>query len=185
MSKLENIKLQLAKFLPESLLTEITDYRVKLSESVTPIVTKLASEAKLKDGTAFTYEGEKLEVGVKVTGVEDGEKELEDGSTMVVAGGIVTELKPKAEAPIEVPMADPVAQFKSQLESQKTDFDTKLSGLVAKLEVLEKGNLLLAQSLEKLLNTPIQFSQHISIPEKKYEDMTMLEKRRYERDNNS
>lgn len=63
------------------------------------------TDAKLKDGTIISYDGETPAMGMPIMVIDeagnklpapDGELELEDGTVIVVTGGMIAEVKPSA-----------------------------------------------------------------------------------------
>ena len=95
-------------------------------------------EAKLKDGTIVQYEGELnvgtalnvIDAGGEVSSAPNGSHELEDGTIVTVAEGIVTEItKPEAEVEVEIEaekpvlMADVEAKIAEALSARKTCFN--------------------------------------------------------------
>lgn len=131
-------------------------------------VTKL-EDVKLIDGTMLSVD--KMEVGAAATftgadGVAipaEGEFELEDGTKVMCAGGLVTEIKPKeADAqpePVEEDMKAILSKLSERLDaieknnSVKTNLETELSetkkGLgVALSAINELNNSAVALSLE-------------------------------------
>lgn len=130
-------------------------------------VTKL-EDVKLIDGTMLSVD--KMEVGAAATftgadGVAipaEGEFELEDGTKVICAAGVVTEIKPKeaeAAAPVEEDMKAILSKLSERLDaieknnSVKTNLETELSetkkGLgVALSAINELNNSAVALSLE-------------------------------------
>ncbi|HDZ15248.1 hypothetical protein LCGC14_1395700 [marine sediment metagenome] len=125
-------------------------------KEVTPEPVKMAS-AKLDDGTEVQFDGESIAVDTALfttdaegnqVAVKDGEHKLEDGSFAVTVEGIVTELKPKEEAPAEeTEMSDEDAELKelkemldvlrSEFATAKEGFETSLSEKDTKITELE------------------------------------------------
>lgn len=92
---------------------------------------------KTKDGAEISYEGETLEVGVKVN-VEDGTYVLEDETELVVKDGVVESLTAKEEEEVKaeevVEEDNTVDELKAkveELESRLTELETKLAELIA------------------------------------------------------
>jgi hypothetical protein len=157
----------------------------------------LAQDKKTQDGKTLSTEGDftvgapVMEVGVDGTKapVADGSYVLEDGSTVVVTGGLITALNPKVEqaVPAPVPMEAQLSAHKTEVEKL---IDTKLSFhaelLLKKIELLEASNKTLVQFADAVLNTPvpdnepakrITFEKELSTEE--YNKLTNNEKRIY------
>lgn len=129
-------------------------------------------EAKLKDGTIVQYEGELnvgtalnvIDAGGQVSPAPDGTHELEDGTMVTVAGGVVTDLKTpegtEAEAPVEVNVEAGCAPVK--MEDVQNAIETALAN-INKDEVTKLQTELAAQSalikdmfavIEKIAESP-------------------------------
>lgn len=117
-------------------------------------------EAKLKDGTVIKWEGEQpLSAGLALLIIDpnnpegflpapDGEHELEDGTVVVVEGGLVKEVK--AVAAPEVPMsAEVVAQF-AEITEKFNAVSKEKSELEATLKSEIEAN---KKAVETLTNT--------------------------------
>lgn len=167
------IAIKLESCLPKELVDEIKSFHAKLSESVKPEERelKLSVEGKTSDGkvveteTAFEV-GAPLMVKTEAGSVvaEDGSYTLEDGTTLVVVGGFITEVKPKEETPA-MPEVD--SEMKAQMDSQRNEIEQ----LKTRLESVTKQNVDLAAALKKILDTPIEVKQ-AKHEEVKLEDMT-------------
>ena len=142
------------------------DMPAKKVEPTEPAV-KL-EDVKLIDGTMLSVD--KMEVGSAATftgadGVAipaEGEFELEDGTKVMCAGGLVTEIKPKeaeAAAPVEEDMKAILSKLSERIDDKeksnavKTNLETELSetkkGLgVALSAINELNNSAVALSLE-------------------------------------
>ena len=101
--------------------------------------------ATTTDGVVIQYEGDQLVQGVAVTledgsPAPDGEHTLEDGTVIVVAEGLVAEIK-AARAP--EPQADFAAQF--------TAIETRISKYEAALEANTKSIAEIQESISKML----------------------------------
>jgi phage shock protein A len=117
-------------------------------------------EAVLEDGTSIYSDSDTWAVGVRVftkdadgneVVVADGEYTTAEGVIVVVADGLLVELKPMVEE--EVPVEEPVAEeetFNKEVEG--------LLSLVAKLESelaeMKKANAKLSSNVEKLSAQP-------------------------------
>lgn len=97
-------------------------------------------------------EGDVPKVGDKTT-AGDGEIVMADGSTLVVAGGVITEIKP---AEIETPSIE-IEALKAELEALKTE-NSALKGVQAKLIDVEKDVVELRSKIKSqmLENEPIE-----------------------------
>lgn len=105
---------------------------------------KLSAEAKLEDGTIIATTADAWGAGVDIVFVDaegktspaaDGEYKLETGETLIVAGGVVSEIKP-IEVEEEVEMeAEISARFEAlanriaALETQNTELSTQLASV--------------------------------------------------------
>lgn len=100
---------------------------------------------KTVDGTEITFEGETLEVGVKVN-VEDGTYVLEDESELVVKDGVVESLTPKKEE-------EPVVEEEVKAE-EVVEEDNTVNELKSKVDELEGRLATLEAKIEELISTP-------------------------------
>jgi hypothetical protein len=173
------------------------------------------AEAKLADGTMIKYEGD-LAVGtaIMVTAdgtdapIADGEYTLEDGSIMVVASGLVTEMKPvemgEDFATQMKPYEDRIAATEGALAqlvdiatksneafeaSQKELADTKAENEKFKAEFKAQAtvNATILSGLEKIAKAPVvsptdpkkkEFAAEKSIIEEEIENMAAVLKSR-------
>jgi hypothetical protein len=180
-----------------SLLTKLKGAILKFTENVVapvvaapvaPVVEPIklaANTAKLKDGTNVSYEGE-LASGIVLNVVAedgtmsvapDGTHELEDGTMVVVANGLVESVTPKAAELVVEAMAAPVAQAFSAMElkfaAEKKENETLKAELSEVKEVLK--NTLLA--FQTIIEAPVQSSSVTKV--KEWSEMSALEQRRY------
>lgn len=109
-------------------------------------------DAKLADGSTISTPSEEWAVGVEVVSVDaegnstpvaDGEYILESGESIVVAGGVVSEIKPK-EAEVDVEMeaeitakVDALISRVAELENANATQATELASLQSKLSETE------------------------------------------------
>lgn len=120
---------------------------------VPPVVAeKLQTEYTLKDGTPVSID--KLEAGgvVMVSGAvaPDGEYELQDGTKLIVAGGVITEIG-AVEAPAVENSADPrFAAYDEKFTNYENRF-TEQAGIIAKQDLMLKG---LFEIIENIAATP-------------------------------
>lgn len=120
----------------------------ELKDLVSSIRLKLSKhkfmEAKLKDGTIVQYEGELnvgtalnvIDAGGQVTPAPNGSHELEDGTIVTVAEGVVSEvIKPEAEVEVEVEAAKPVlmAEVEAKIAEALSAHKNENKQLLAKL----------------------------------------------------
>lgn len=139
----------------KALLQEFNVMPVAPIANVAPVVTptpeaKKFGEATLKDGTVVKWEGEQLVSGVPLLVIDpnspegflpapDGNHEMQDGTVIVVEGGLVKEVKAVAPvAPEVAPVVTPdmTAQF-SKIEKDKEALEVKFN---AEIESLKKSN---------------------------------------------
>ena len=144
-------------------------------------------EAVLEDGTSIYSDSDTWAAGVRVfakdadgneVAVMDGEYTTAEGVIVVVADGLLVELKPMVEE--EVPVEEPVAEeetFNKEVEG--------LLSLVAKLESelaeMKKANAKLSSNVEKLSAQPAATSikevkQAKQTPAKSYSKMSAEER---------
>lgn len=144
-------------------------------------------EAVLEDGTSIYSDSDTWAAGVRVFAkdadgnevvVADGEYKTAEGIIVVVADGLLVELKPMVEE--EVPVEEPVAEeetFNKEVEG--------LLSLVAKLESelaeMKKANAKLSSNVEKLSAQPAATSikevkQAKQTPAKSYSKMSAEER---------
>lgn len=192
---LEKAKSAIAALFSSEDKETIKQFKAELADAVaapTDVV------VKTKDGMEVVVSGE-LKVGSAVsivdaegnkTAVPDGEIVLETGEAVTVVGGLITEVKSKeAEKKEETPaktdaeMAAKMAEHKKEFETKLSDtiksFEAKLAESNKAIEVLKKQNSFLLSKFEEIANTPVITEQVVE--GKKWEDMTALEKRRYEK----
>lgn len=145
-------------------------------------------EAVLEDGTSIYSDSDTWAPGVRVftkdvdgneVAVMDGEYTTAEGVIVVVADGLLVELKPMVEE--EVPVEEPVTEeetFNKEVEG--------LLSLVAKLESelaeMKKANAKLSSNVEKLSAQPAATSikevkqAKVSAPSKSYNKMSAEER---------
>lgn len=196
---LEKAKLALAALFSTEDKEKIKQLQAELADVV---AAPTDTVVKTKDGMEVVVSGE-LKVGSAVsivdaegnkTAVPDGEIVLETGEAVTVVGGLITEVKPKeaekkeetpapAPAPADAEMAAKMAEHKKEFETKLSDtvksFEAKLAESNKAIEVLKKQNSFLLSKFEEIANTPVITEQVTEA--KKWEDMTALERRRYEK----
>ena len=141
----------------------------------------------LKDGNVLQVE--KMEVGAMANMVNpdgvmpaaDGEYVAEDGTVIMVMGGLIAEIATAAEEAPEVEVEAPiVAGINSQLEAvtkRLSEIEAKFSAQTIELNETKKGLGVALSSVEKLTKQPVAISLEKQKPSsKKIEEMTELEK---------
>lgn len=110
---------------------------------------------KTKDGAEISYEGETLEVGVKVN-VEDGTYVLLDETQLVVKDGVVESLTAKEEEEVneDVKEDEEVKAEEEVTEEVEVEEDNTVDELKAKVEELESRLTDLETKLAELIATP-------------------------------
>lgn len=192
---LEKAKLALVALLSSEDKEKIKQFKAELADAVAAPTDNVV---KTKDGMEVVVSGE-LKVGSAVsivdaegnkTAVPDGEIVLETGEAVTVVGGLITEVKHKeaekkegTPAPADAEMAAKMAEHKKEFETKLSDtvksFEAKLAESNKAIEVLKKQNSFLLSKFEEIANTPVITEQVTEA--KKWEDMTALERRRYEK----
>ena len=115
------------------------------SDVATPVevVTENFATVKTADGVELNIEGE-LVVGSKVTMKDtsgqlvpapEGAVTLEDGTIIVVMGGVISEVNPPAQADAAAPVEQAAEDFNTKFNS----INETLSSLVARIEGIEKS----------------------------------------------
>jgi hypothetical protein len=142
----------------------------------------------IKDGNVLQVE--KMEVGAMANMVtpdgvmpaSDGEYVAEDGTVIMVMGGLISEIK-VAEAvadTTESEVAPIVAGINSQLEAvtkRLSEIEAKFSAQTIELNETKKGLGVALSSVEKLTKQPVAISLEKQKPSsKRIEEMTELEK---------
>lgn len=163
---------------------------------------KLSAEAKLEDGTVIATTADAWGAGVdilvydaegKTSPAADGEYKLETGETLIVAGGVVSEIKP-IEVEEEVEMeAEISARFEAlanriaALEGQNAELSTQLASVTeskteaeTKLKATEKQLVELskkpAASSVKEVALGKEKIEHKEQPKKSFAQMTTTER---------
>lgn len=144
-------------------------------------------DVMLKDGNVLQVE--KMEVGAMANMVTpdgvmpaaDGEYVAEDGTVIMVMGGLIAEIKvAEIVEEVEVEEAPVVAGINSQLEAvtkRLSDIEAKFSAQTIELNETKKGLGVALSSVEKLTKQPVAISLEKQKPSsKRIEDMTELEK---------
>lgn len=161
------------------------------------------TEMKTKDGKVLTIDGE-LKEGATVMLVDptngpsqapDGDHELEDGTIITVAGGLVTMVKPVSAPEPAAEMAQVVQQMEAKFSAQTKEIEKSYSVKLAeqkkdfedKLKDLSNKVLLTSQLLDKIIETPIdtiEFSAAKSskaLTEEEYNKLSNADKVKYNR----
>lgn len=108
---------------------------------------------KTKDGAEISYEGETLEVGVKVN-VEDGTYVLEDETELVVKDGVVESLTAKEEEEVTEEVKEEDVKAEEEVTEEVVEEDNTVDELKAKVEELESRLTELETKLAELIATP-------------------------------
>lgn len=104
---------------------------------------KQMAEAVLEDGTSIYTDSDAWAVDVRIFGkdadgnevaIADGEYKLADGTTIVVAGGLVAEIKPMEEEAPEVEVTVEAEEVEQAVETTSTEEVSALLSIVANLE---------------------------------------------------
>jgi hypothetical protein len=152
-------------------------------------------EAILEDGTSIYSDSDAWAVGVRVftkdaegneVVVADGEYKTAEMVTVVVADGVVAELRPMEEE--ETPEVEVIIEEEQATEVVKDSFNAEVEGLlslVAKLESelseMKKANAELSSNVEKLSAQPAvqsikEVKQAKQAPAKSYNKMSAEER---------
>lgn len=150
----------------------------------TPATEVFGTEYKLADGTPIMID--KLEAGgiakIGDAVAPDGVHSLEDGTSFEIKEGLIVMVMPKAEDPEESEMKKGMIEMKKQFESFKTDFETYKANFEKVSEKADnqlKANEELVKLVEFLAEEPVvQPAQ----PQKKFEEMTPLERFRFQKE---
>lgn len=139
------------------------------------------AEYKLKSGAIV--EVDKIEVGGSVTlngqPAPDGEHEFEDGTKIVVSGGLITEVKKPEAAPVvevEVEAMKKLPGMFSEMATAKTDIAELRSTIEDQKNTIEKQTETLKQMfslVETIANSSIQSPVE---PVKSFDELSPLEK---------
>lgn len=154
---------------------------------VAPTAEVKLEDVMLKDGNVLQVE--KMEVGAMANMVTpdgvmpaaDGEYVAEDGTVIMVMGGLISEIKvAEIVEEVEVEEAPIVAGINSQLEAvtkRLADIEAKFSAQTIELNETKKGLGVALSSVEKLTKQPVAISLEKQKPSsKRIEEMTELEK---------
>lgn len=123
------------------------------------------TEAKLTDGTVIQYEGETPVAGAKVmiagAPAPDGSLQLEDGTVIEVAGGVIMDVKIKEEekaatppAPAESSMAKEYQELLEKFEANKKEFEKSVSELKKEVSEAKEINKEIFSLIEQMANIP-------------------------------
>ena len=167
-------------------------HNVSLTAEETVVDVKQMVEAILEDGTSIYSDSDTWAPGVRVLSkdadgnevvVADGEYTTAEGVIVVVADGLLVELKPMVEEPeVEV-------EVETEEQAKEETFNAEVEGLlslVAKLESeladIKKANTELSANVEKLSAQPAATSikevkqSKVSAPSKSYNKMSAEER---------
>jgi hypothetical protein len=174
------------KFSKEEIET-INKYNLSLNEAITPPAPVQLTETKTDKGI-LSHEGELKEgTPVMIEGMPapDGDYTLEDKTVLTVVAGSITAVK-KAESEVkpEAP-AEMAAQLSAHKKEVEKAFELKLASekadLMKEIEELKNQNKIFFSFMDKVLKTPVDTT--VVVPEKSWEDMTPLERYRYQKGN--
>lgn len=151
------------------------------------------------DGKKLSIKSETPQVGSDVmdmtSGSEmpcaDGEYTLEDGTVLKVMAGKIAEIATPSAETEEQKMAreaaekavPQLAQMSVQFSALKEENEKLKSTLSARLAEIEKKNQFLAETLNKVLEAPVQLSAHKNIEVPDFSKMTASEERAWKRAN--
>lgn len=163
----------------------IQEFSTPAPAPVVDEVKQEATEVPLADGSMVTVD--KLEVGGSVLKdgqpVGEGELTLADGSVIVCdASGVITELKPAAEAAPVDPNEDfrnKFTAFESEWTTYKQSFaaiQTEFSAAKETIGRQEQAIKQLMEMVKTLAETPVAAPAEAPVA---FENMTPLEQRRY------
>jgi len=188
------IKVLFSQALTEDEMKLLKDSLVKLEGEVAAAGAPPATPTvvKSKDGVnTFSYTGT-LGIGIDINMVAadgslapapDGTYILEDGNSITVMSGKVSEVSTaQEEGQDATEMAQLKAQFstqKTELEAMVTKFSSEKSELVKEITELKKVQLATLQTLDKILNVPVE-TIDLESKGKSYEDMSPAEKYRHD-----
>lgn len=177
-----NLKTLLSKYAPQF---EKAGLVVMAKEDGTAKI-EMMSEASLQDGTKIYTNDSEWKVGSEVFVMDEnnnpvpidkeGEMLLEDGSTIVVAGGKVTEVKEKVEEMSAVTKEEFEAVIGSLIEAFEKKFDAlskEKAELSAKVTELSK---MPATSSARTQTAQTSQAQEPKAPTKSWSQMTLLER---------
>jgi len=199
-SILDKLKVAFANALSDVDKAKIKEYKTKLDAAVTVPATLVENKVKTKEGVEMVVEGD-LVNGSKVSMINpadgskidaaDGEYELEDGTVLTVTGGLIVNIAKKEETPAATnPDASQMAakmeshskEISTKLSDIEKNFNTKLEAKDKEIKDLKEQVKFTLEAIEKFINVPI-ITEDVE-PAKKWEDMTPLERRRFEKNNN-
>lgn len=176
-------------------------YNVNLSVSEEVVEVKQMTEGILEDGSSIYTDSDAWAVGVRVmvkdaegndAPLVDGEYKLADGSSIVVAEGVIAEIKPMEEEPkVEVEVEAEATEVVEQSTEMNAEFEAILN-VVANLEKeiatlkAEKENLsaqvtkLSAQPAVDSVKAEFKKAQkQVEAPAKSFKKMTYEERFAY------
>lgn len=176
-------------------------YNISLSVSEEVVEVKQMTEGILEDGSSIYTDSDAWAIGVRVmikdaegndAPLVDGEYKLADGSSIVVAEGVIAEIKPMEEEPkVEIEVEAETAEVVEQSTEMNAEFEAILN-VVANLEKeiatlkAEKENLsaqvtkLSAQPAVDSVKTEFKKAQkQVEAPAKSFKKMTYEERFAY------
>jgi cell division protein FtsB len=176
-------------------------YNISLSVSEEVVEVKQMTEGILEDGSSIYTDSDAWAIGVRVmikdaegndAPLVDGEYKLADGSSIVVAEGVIAEIKPMEEEPkVEIEVEAETTEVVEQSTEMNAEFEAILN-VVANLEKeiatlkAEKENLsaqvtkLSAQPAVDSVKTEFKKAQkQVEAPTKSFKKMTYEERFAY------
>jgi cell division protein FtsB len=176
-------------------------YNINLSVAEEVVEVKQMTEGILEDGSSIYTDSDAWAVGVRVmikdaegndAPLVDGEYKLADGSSIVVAEGVIAEIKPMEEEPkVEIEVEAETTEVVEQSTEMNAEFEAILN-VVANLEKeittlkAEKENLsaqvtkLSAQPAVDSVKTEFKKAQkQVEAPAKSFKKMTYEERFAY------
>lgn len=146
----------------DGLIDKVKELGKKFGFSEEPEAAKFI-DAELSDGTKVKIEGESLVQGAKVMVVTesgevpapDGEHELSDGSKIMVAGGVITEIMPKAEQAAEEQFnsEEAIKTLIERIEAIESRFN-EAEKVKSEMAAMKEGVKELFSIVEKLASLP-------------------------------
>ena len=183
----------LSKETKEKLVSALLKFGIEIpaKQVETPIVTKLEDVA-LIDGTMLMVD--KLEVGAKAEfmgadGIAipaEGKFELADGSKVICAGGLISEIKPK-EVEAQPESVNEMAAILSRLEALESSFNAKQTSLETQLSENTKAVEVALSAINEIAKVPVALSLESQNPIKnvsvELSEMSPLQRNRERRKN--
>lgn len=184
-----------AAILPDALKTKIKELAVKFNAAPVPPAppappVQLDKQMKTQDGAMTVSIAGDPAPGIAIMDMtsgtpvplSDGTYTMEDGSTIIVAGGLITTFTPGA------PPA-PVVDYTTQFAAAKLEFASELKkrdDKITELESTQKDDIefkkVILEFMDAVLKEPVKEPKKL-IPEVDFSKMTPLERYRYHKAN--